>query len=247
MDAETFAVKVRAAIASRASLVQVRRTTTNAQANYGGGTSTMIQDCRKVLAFLAILGVAFVVPDLPRAQAAAAGAGEFLESMTHEVFTTLENSSLSQTDKEQELRNVFTRNFDVPAISRFVLGRHWRSASEGERLGFIEAFEEMNARKFLELVGDFSEEMFSVGTVQQDAAKPNLFLVNTKVAQSQGESLSVDWRVRNQEGQYRVIDVVVEGMSMGITLRQEYGAVIKTHGVDGLVGMMRKKRAEIQQ
>jgi phospholipid transport system substrate-binding protein len=205
----------------------------------------MVQGPRKFLALLAVLGIVFVVPGMPSAQAEASGARALLESMTHEVFTTLEDSSLSPTDKERVLRNVFEDNFDVPTISRFVLGRHWRNASDAQRQDFIDAFGEMNARKFLDMVGDFSEEMFSVENVQEDAAKPNLFLVNSRVAQSQGEPLLVVWRVRNKDDKYRVIDVVIEGVSMAITLRHEYGAVIKTNGVAGLINMMRKKHAEI--
>jgi len=205
----------------------------------------MLQGRRKILALFAVLGVAFVAPGISRVEAEALGAGALLESMTHEVFTTLENSSLNRTDKERKLRNVFRQNFDVPAISRFVLGKYWRSASEAERLDFIDAFEEMNARRFLDMVGDFSEEMFSVGSVQQDTSKPSLFLVSTQIAQPKGEPVSVVWRVRNKDDEYNVFDVLVEGLSMAITLRQEYGTVIKSEGVDGLIAMMRKRHAEI--
>ncbi len=57
----------------------------------------MLQGRRKVLALLAVLGVAFVAPGVPSAQDVAAGA--FLESMTHDVFAKLADSSLSQTEK----------------------------------------------------------------------------------------------------------------------------------------------------
>ncbi len=46
-------------------------------------------------------------------------------------------------------------------------------------------------------------------------------------------------------GQYKLLDIVVEGVSMAITLRHEYGAVVKTDGVDGLIAIMREKSAEL--
>jgi phospholipid transport system substrate-binding protein len=67
--------------------------------------------------------------------------------------------------------------------------------------------------------------MFSVVKVQEDAAKPSLSLVSTKIAQSDGEPISAVWRVRNNDGQYKILDIVVEGVSMAITLRHEYGTV----------------------
>lgn len=203
----------------------------------------MSQGRHKVLALLVVLGVAFVAPGVPSAQDVAAGT--FLESLTQDVFTTLADPALSQTEKERDLRNLFRQNFDVPAISRFVLGKHWRGASTAERQDFVDAFEEMNTRQFLAMVGKFSEEMFSVVKVQQDAAKPSLSLVSTKIVQSEGEPISAAWRIRNNDGQYKILDIVVEGVSMAITLRHEYGAVVKTDGVDGLIANMREKNAKL--
>ncbi len=65
-----------------------------------------------------------MAPGVPSAQDAVAGA--FIESMTHDVFAKLADSSLSQTEKARDLRILFMQNFDVPAISRFVLGKYWR-------------------------------------------------------------------------------------------------------------------------
>ena len=203
----------------------------------------MLQCRREVLAVLAVLGVAFVAPGVTSGQDTAAGA--FLESLTHDVFTKLDDTSLSQTEKERDLRNLFRQNFDTPAISRFVLGKHWRGASTAERQDFVDAFEEMNTRQFLAMVGKFSQEMFSVVKVQEDAAKPSLSLVSTKIAQSEGEPISAVWRVRNNDGQYKILDIVVEGVSMAITLRHEYGTVVKSDGVDGLIAIMREKNAEL--
>jgi phospholipid transport system substrate-binding protein len=203
----------------------------------------MLQCRREVLAVLAVLGVAFVAPGVSSGQDTAAGA--FLESLTHDVFTKLDDTSLSQTEKERDLLNLFRQNFDTPAISRFVLGKHWRGASTAERQDFVDAFEEMNTRQFLAMVGGFSQEMFSVVKVQEDAAKPSLSLVSTKIAQSEGEPISAVWRVRNNDGHYKILDIVVEGVSMAITLRHEYGTVVRSDGVDGLIAIMREKNAEL--
>ena len=70
-------------------------------------------------------------------------------------------------------------------------------------------------------------------------------MVSTKIAQSDGEPISAVWRIRNKDDQHKVFDVVIEGVSMAITLRHEYGSVVKTDGVDGLIAIMREKNAEI--
>ncbi len=203
----------------------------------------MLQGRRKVLFLLAGLGVAFVAPGVPGAQEVDAGA--FLESLNQGAFAKLNDPSLNQTQKEQDLRSLFRQSFDLPAISRFVLGKHWRRASAAQQQDFVDAFEEMHMRQFLPMLAESSAEMFSVLKVQQDAAKPNLSLVSTKIDRSGDEPIAAVWRIRNKDGQYKVLDIMVEGVSMAITLRHEYGAVVKTDGVDGLIAIMREKSAEL--
>ncbi len=199
----------------------------------------MLQGRRRVLALLAALGVSFVAPGKPGAQQHDAGA--FLELLTQTAFAKLTDPSLSQAQKEQNFRELFRQTFDLPAISRFVLGKHWRRASTGQRQAFTTAFEEMHLRQFLPMFAGFSAEMFSVLKVRQDATRPSLSLVSTKIDRSKGESFFVVWRIMDRDGQYKVVDIVAEGVSAAITLRHEYGAVIKTHGIDGLIAIMREK------
>ncbi len=197
----------------------------------------------RALALLAVLGVGFVAPSVLGAQDVDAGA--FLESLNQDAVAKLTDPSLSQTQKERDLRVLFRQNFDVPAISRFVLGKHWRRAPAAKQRDFVDAFEEMHMRQFLPMLAESSAEMFSVLKVQQDVAKPNLSLVSTKIDRSEGEPISAVWRIRNKDGQYKIFDIVVEDVSMAITLRHEYGAVVKTDGVDGLIAIMREKSAEL--
>jgi phospholipid transport system substrate-binding protein len=61
----------------------------------------------------------------------------------------------------------------------------------------------------------------------------------------EGEDISVVRRIRHKGDSYKVLDIVAEGVSMAISLRHEYGTVVKTNGVDGLIAMMREKNAEL--
>ena len=204
---------------------------------------SVLQGRRRVLALLAVLGVGFVAPGVPGAQRLDAGA--FLESLNQDAFAMLTDPSLDQTQIEQNLRTLARQRFDVPAISRFVLGKHWRRTSTAQRQDFVDAFEEVHMRQFLTMLAESAGEMFSVLKVQQDAAKPNLSLVSTKIDRSEGKPISAVWRIRDKHGQYKVLDIVVEGVSMAITLRHEYGAVVGTDGVDGLIAILREKSAEL--
>ena len=56
-----------------------------------------------------------------------------------------------------------------------------------------------------------------------------------------GESVRADWRVRHIDGAFKIVDVVVEGISMVVTQRQEFAAVVRRHGVEGLIETLRAR------
>ncbi len=174
-----------------------------------------------------------------------ADAGAFLESLNREAHAKLADLELSQEQREANFRAMFRTAFDIPAISRFVLGRYWREASDDQRQSFMELFEELNMRRFLPYFADVSDKAIAVKRVQPEDARPNLFRVSSVINRPEGEPIAVVWRIRDNGGDYKVLDIVAEGVSMAISLRQEYGTVAKTEGVDGLLAMMRKKTAEL--
>ena len=51
----------------------------------------------------------------------------------------------------------------------------------------------------------------------------------------------IDWRVRRVINRFKIIDVVVEGVSMLVTQKAEFGAVIRERGVDGLINVLRSQ------
>ena len=83
------------------------------------------------------------------------------------LFAKLTDPALSQVDKEQNFRGLFREGFDLPAISRFVLGRYWRRADTAQRDAFLEAFEELHMRRFLPMFAEFSEKSISITKVQR--------------------------------------------------------------------------------
>ena len=192
---------------------------------------------------LLVLAVGLVPPKHVGAKEADAGA--FLQALSRDASARLGQVDLSDAEKEANFRKLFHSAFDVPAISRFVLGKFWRRASEDQRSDFMAVFEELHMRRFLPLFAKYDAEAFKVESVVAEEKKPNFFKVSSRIIRAEGEPLSVVWRVRDTGESYKVLDIVAEGVSMAISLRHEYGAVAKARGLDGLLEEMRSKSAEL--
>ena len=166
-------------------------------------------------------------------------AARFMRDLSQQAIEKLTDATASEAEKEQRFRELIQTSFDLPRIGKFVLGVNWRRATPEQRQRFIEAFEDLQVQRFLPIFSKYSGESLQVTKVRQDQKKPSLFFVGSKVRRDQGEPYSLEWRVRRRDTGYKILDVKTEGVSMAVTLRNEYGSVAKKHGIDGLIARLR--------
>ncbi|MEO3428623.1 ABC transporter substrate-binding protein [Pelagibius sp. CAU 1746] len=187
------------------------------------------RDLRPSLAF-SLLALALLV--LPAAAQAldTKQAASFLEELQEKAASRLGDASISDQEKEEHFRKLFNENFDVPAIGRFVIGRYWRAASPDDQQAFLAVFEDAMVQRFLPLLAENSSERFKIGNVTMDARNDNMVLIDSRIDRPEGEPYKVSWRVRETDGDFKILDIVAEGVSMAITLRSEYGTVLKNNG-----------------
>ncbi|WP_340115440.1 ABC transporter substrate-binding protein [Pelagibius sp. 7325] len=179
-----------------------------------------------VLALVAVCLLPTVAPALDTKQAAT-----FLAALQEKAASRLGDDSISEKEKEENFRKLFNENFDVPAIGQFVIGRYWRNASEADRKAFLAVFEDAMVQRFLPLLAENSSERFQIGTVTPDGNNENMALIDSRISRQQGgEPYQVRWRVREANGDFKILDIVAEGVSMAITYRSEYSAVLKSNG-----------------
>lgn len=184
---------------------------------------------------------AFAVSSGANAQDNAKDAGEFMMILNKVTVDLFKNASIEETEKEERFRALALKSFDIPKISKFVLGRNWREATPAQRDEFIEIFGEVNLQRFMPLFTEYSDQKFEVTSVRSDEDKPSLFFVASTLTRPEGEPASVEWRISRKGGRYKILDVVAEGVSMVLTLRKEYGTVAKKSGIDGLITQLREK------
>ena len=132
---------------------------------------------------------------------------------------------------------------DVKRIAQLSLGRHWRSASEAQRREYVELYRDYLLDGIAARLGA-SEGIEKVAiTGSREARGDNM--VSTEIGLGPGRPpLQVDWRVRPLRGGYRIIDVVAEGVSLVVTNRSTFDAIVARGGMDGLLAELRRWSAE---
>ena len=187
--------------------------------------------CAAVLAVLAGVG---------RPANAASEAGEFLTTMTGRAIAQLTDESLPLHERKMRFRILFRETFDVPAVGRFVLGRYWRKAKPEARDAFLSVFEEIMIQRFAPKFAGYADTKFEISRVR-NLDTPGHFVISSRISPNRGEAIEIDWRVRERDGHFKIVDVIGEGISMALTLRSEYASAIKNSGgrVQGLIDRLR--------
>lgn len=172
--------------------------------------------------------------------ALAVGPAEFIRDMGREAIDSLTAHNLTTNERQKRFRDILKRAFDMRTIARFTLGRYWRVASKQERQEYYGLFEDFIVQAYAIRFQDYSGQAFEVGKVQEINKRDKWVL--SKIIQPKGPPIQIHWRVRSGNG-HRIVDVVVEGISMGITQRDEFASVIRNSGgkIAGLLDALRKK------
>lgn len=184
-----------------------------------------------------LLAIALLLPaSAPlAANGSANGAADFIEQLGQDAVDELSNADVPEDQRQAKFLDLLERGFAVEAISRFVLGRYWRVASDQQQDRFQEVFKRIVAQRFLPLFRGYERDDFAISGARPDPAQPNLYAVRTLVkrpgqSDADGQRVEVTWRVRPSEQGYEIVDIKAEGVSMAITLRSEYNSAIQRAG-----------------
>lgn len=174
-------------------------------------------------------------------QSAAQDARSFVATLGHQAIQVL-GPHVPEGQRLARFRDLFRDNFDLAGIGQFVLGRYWRIATPQEQQDFLSLFHEYLVRAYSARLGQYTGEQFQVLTARPYGAET---VVSSHILRHGGTPVQVDWYLIDAGGRFLITDVYVGGISMKVTQRDEFSAVIQRSGgrVAGLLAELRQKLA----
>lgn len=172
--------------------------------------------------------------------AAAETPATFIENLGGKAIGALENEELTAEQRLKAFRAILESGFDIDGMGRFVLGRHWRTASPAERGEYLTLFRERVLQTFAARLGNFSGEDFKIITTRPQAA--GITVVESSLALPPLPPIGVNWSVRGPGPDFKVVDVVVQGVSEIQTQRNGFSAAIECSrdGLQALLAQLRR-------
>ena len=187
-----------------------------------------------ILALLLCVGAAAA----PTRAVAQADAVAFINQLGVQAIQVL-GPSVQSAARVQRFRELLAGNFDIPGISRFVLGRYWRVATPEQQTQFTGLLQEYLAQAYAGRLAQYAGEKFDALNAQQANGETVVF---SEITRTDGRKIRVEWHLINSGG-WKITDAYVAGVSMAVTERDEFGAVIQQGGgqVQYLIDRLRQK------
>jgi phospholipid transport system substrate-binding protein len=173
----------------------------------------------------------------PRPAAADEAPVAFIRTLGAQAVSVI-RSPMPLFEKAAYFDQLVRQDFDLTGICRFVLGPYWRISSPAERQQFCDGFADRMVRFYGRELAQSGDGDFVVTGSRTDPAG---VIVTSQIVRPQAPAIAVDWRFGVSDGQYKIEDVAIDGVSMVLTERSEIATQIARDGgqVEMLLAAMR--------
>ncbi|HXV83971.1 MAG TPA: ABC transporter substrate-binding protein [Candidatus Binatia bacterium] len=191
---------------------------------------------------LLTVGLGIVLLFMESGGAAAGVPGDQVRQTTDKLLAILEDPQLKGESKKSErrdkLKEVLYERFDFTEMAKRSLGSEWRRRSAEEQKEFVKLFTDLLERAYLNKIESYNGENFQYLKEREDN---NYAQVDTRIVDNKGQEFSVNYRLYNMKGDWRVYDVVIEDVSIVNNYRSQFNRVLATSSFEELVNRMKGK------
>jgi phospholipid transport system substrate-binding protein len=162
--------------------------------------------------------------------------------MTEKVLEILRDPQLKRKEQERraKVKELIYERFDFSEMARRSLGSEWRRLSPEQQKKFVRLFTSLLEDAYLDKIESYTGEKVQYGKERQDGDYAE---VETKLEDDKtGREVSILYRLRNLNGDWKVYDVVIEDISLVLNYRSQFSRVLARSSVDELLRRMRGKQ-----
>jgi phospholipid transport system substrate-binding protein len=190
-----------------------------------------------------ILAVVALASCLAGGALAGEGPRAIVEKMSRAAVDILGDKSLSSDEKRHRLEDLAYANVDFETMSRLVLARHWSQLSPAQQTEFVKLFREHLALTYGRNIESYNNE--NVQVVSDHDEGRGDWTVKTKILRGGGSAdVLVDYRLRQENDAWRIIDIVIERVSLVANFRSQFQEIVSSGGPAKLLDVLREKNAK---
>jgi len=163
------------------------------------------------------------------------------------VQAILQDSQLKGPAKEKErrekIRQILAVRFDYNEMAKRSLGSHWQRGSADEQQQFVKLFTDLLERSYSGQIESYDGEKIIYG---RESVSDNQADVDTKIITKKGEEISVNYKLQNSGGDWKVYDVVIENISLVNNYRSQFNRILAKESFGELLERLRSKSVDVK-
>ena len=170
---------------------------------------------------------------------------ELIERTADQIVSILAREDEPTEVRIHEIEEIAYRLFDFTTMSKLVLARNWRKLSKEKRAEFVREFKQHLSRTYGTRLDRYNQEKVEVYGTQLEPR--NDVSVKTRIVGGQFDGAEISYRLRKRKDRWRIIDVVIEGVSLVSNYRSQFAEVLNGGTIDDLIAKMRDKNFTIDE
>ena len=161
----------------------------------------------------------------------------FVLKLSNEAKVIFNDKALGKGDRLKKLNELSLRYLDLDALASYTLGDYREKISAQEKEVFNKLFKEYFIKNMSSKLNDFSDQELKVTASKQ--INENNIIVQTKIfSKKEAHEINVDWRIFSKDNKLLARDLVVEGLSLARTQKEEFASIIASKGFSGIVAAL---------
>ena len=192
----------------------------------------MIAFIKKIFFF-----ISFVLLISSNSNSAENNAETFVLKLTDEAKIIFNDKSLNKDSRLKKLNDLSAKYLDLDALASYTLGDYREKATNSERENFNKLFREYFIKNMSSKLNDFADQDLKI--IDSKKINDNNIIVSTKVFSKKDiQEIAVEWRIYIKDSKLLARDLVVEGLSLARTQKEEFSSIIASKGFVGLIAAL---------
>ncbi len=168
---------------------------------------------------------------------AESNAEAFVLKLTDEAKIIFNDKSLNKEARIKKLNDLSLKYLDLDALAGYTLGDYREKATSSERENFNKLFREYFVKNMSSKLNDFADQDLKV--IDSKRINENNIIVSTKIfSKKDAQEIAVEWRIYIKDAKLLARDLVVEGLSLARTQKEEFASIIASKGFSGVISAL---------
>jgi len=187
----------------------------------------MIKNCKILIFFLSF----FLVFAFKAKASQLEVAEDLIRDVSSNAIEILSSEENNEDEKFEAFRILLDENVNTNLIAKFVIKKYWKDLTSKQQKEFTNLFKIYIIKSYSLKLNSYSGEIISITGSKKLNEK--YILVNSKVSkEEQNTGIEVDWRVKIEDEKMKIVDLVVEGISLAVAQRAEFTSIIENNNGD---------------